>query len=321
MKAAVVRELGRPPFYGDFEEPSAGPGETLVSVTASAVSLLARSRAAGAHYSAAGGLPFVPGVDGVGRTPDGRRVFFAFPRHPFGSLATHVPVRSSCTADLPEGLDDTMAAGAANPGMSCWIPLTELAPVHAGESVLVNGATGTAGRMAVQVAKYLGASKVIATGRDETKLRELSALGADVGLSLRQPMEEFRDAVRQEAREARIGVVLDYLWGPSAEAILRALEGPDSPRGAARVRYVEVGSVAAPTITLAGASLRSSGIELLGTGLGSSTNETLVAGIGRFLQAFAQARFRVDIAVHPLSEVEQVWNSVPPDKRLVFTVP
>lgn len=321
MKAAVVRELGRPPSYGDFEDPRPRTGEVVVSVTAAAVSQLARSRAAGTHYSAEGGIPFVPGVDGVARTAEGRRVFFAFPRHPFGSLAERVPVGREFLADLPEGLDDVTAAGAANPGMSCWIPLTRLAPVHRDESVLVNGATGNAGRMAVQVAKYLGAAKVIATGRDDAKLGELARLGADTVLSLRQPMEAFRDAVRQLAREARVGVILDYLWGPSAEAILRAFEGPDAPRGSTRVRYVQVGATSGPTITLAGASLRSSGIELLGTGLGSSTNEALVAGIGQFLQACAKARFRVDLDVHPLSDVEGAWNSAPPEKRLVFTVP
>ena len=321
MKAAVVHEFGRPPSYGDFEDPTPRPGEALVSVTAAAVSQLARSRAAGSHYSAGGALPFVPGVDGVGRTAEGRRVFFGFPRRPFGSLATQAPVSTAHITDLPPDLDDTTAAGAANPGMSCWIPLTQLAPLRGGESVLVNGATGIAGRMAVQVAKHLGASKVIATGRDEAKLRGLRELGADAVISLRQPMEVFREAVRREAREARIGVVLDYLWGPSAEAIVQAFGGPDAPRGASRVRYVEVGTVSGPTITLEGATLRSAGIELLGSGLGSSTDEALITGIGEFLRACAKARFRVDLDVHPLSDVERVWDSAPPEKRLVFTVP
>jgi len=321
VKAAVVRELGQPPSYGDFEDPSTRPGETLVSTTAAAVSHLARSRASGEHYSAGAAPPFVPGVDGVGRTDDGKRVFFAFPRPPFGSLAALVPVAAGCLAELPNDLDDVTAAAAANPGMSCWVPLTRLAPVRSGESVLVNGATGVAGRMAVQVAKYLGASKVVATGRDETKLRELSGLGADVLLSLHQPMEAFRDAVRTVAREERVGVVLDYLWGPSAEAILRGLEGPKAPRGASRVRYVQVGSVAGPTITLASASLRSSGVEILGTGLGSSTLEALVAGIGDFLRVFSKARFRVAVDAHPLSDVGRAWDMAAPEKRLVFTVP
>jgi len=321
VKAAIVRELGRPPTYGDFEDPSARTDETLVSTTASAVSHLARARASGEHYSAEAALPFVPGVDGVGRTADGKRVFFAFPRPPFGSLAAVAPVAARCHADLPDDLDDVTAAAAANPGMSCWVPLTRLAPVPSGESVLVNGATGVAGRMAVQVAKYLGASKVIATGRDEEKLRELSGLGADVLLPLRQSPEAFRDAVRAVAREARVGVVLDYLWGPSAEAILHALAGPNAPRGASRVRFVQVGSVTGPTITLESPVLRSSGVEILGTGLGSSTLETLVAGIGEFLRAFPKARFRVAADAHPLSDVERAWDAVVPEKRLVFTVP
>jgi len=321
VKAAIVRELGRPPSYGDFEDPTAQPGEALVSVRAAAVSPLARSRASGEHYSARGALPFVPGVDGVGRTADGRRVFFAFARAPFGSLAALVPVDSDHLVDLPNTLDDVTAAAAANPGMSCWVPLTQLAPVRADEAVLVNGATGIAGQMAVQVAKFLGASKVIATGRDEAKLREHSDLGADVLLPLNQPIEAFRDAVRKVARDARVGVVLDYLWGPSAEAILRGLGGPDAPRGASRVRFVQVGSMAGPTITLAGPSLRSSGVEVLGSGLGSSTPESLITGIGQFFEACAKARFRVASETHPLSEVERAWDSVAPGKRLVFTVP
>jgi NADPH:quinone reductase-like Zn-dependent oxidoreductase len=321
VKAAIVRELGRPPSYGDFEDPTVRPGETMVSVTAAAVSPLVRSRASGEHYTAGASLPFVPGIDGVGRTADGRRVFFAFPRPPFGSLAALVPVASHHLVDLPDDLDDVTAAAAANPGMSCWVPLTQLAPVRSGESVLVNGATGTAGRMAVQVAKFLGASKVIATGRDETKLRELSGLGADILLPLRPPMEAFRDAVRTVAREARVGVVLDYLWGPSAEAILAGLQGPDAPRGASRVRFVQVGNMAGPTISLASTTLRSSGVEILGSGLGSSTLESLFVGMSQFLQTFPKARFQVVTEAHPLSEVERAWESVAPEKRLVFTVP
>ncbi len=231
MKAAIVREFGNPPYYGDFADPAPQPGETVVSVTATAVSTVVRGRASGAHYSAGTALPFVPGVDGVGRTPEGRRVYFAFPRPPFGSMAERVVISADRLVPLPEGLDDATAAAAANPGMSCWIPLTLLSPIHPGESVLVNGATGVSGRMAIQVAKHLGARKVIATGRDEAKLRTLPELGADVVLSLRQPAETFRDALRKEARDSDLGVVLDYLWGPSAETILAALGGPNAPRG------------------------------------------------------------------------------------------
>lgn len=320
MKAAVVREFGHPPTYGEFEEPVAEPGETKVSVTAAAVSHLVRGRVTGSHYSAVNELPFVPGVDGVGRTSDGRRVYFGFSRPPFGSLAERTVVASDLATDVPEGLDDVTAAAAANPGMSCWIPLTRFARVRSDESVLVNGATGIAGRMAVQVARYLGASKVIATGRNKEKLRGLSELGADVLLPLDQPIDTFREVVRREARDTHLGIVLDYLWGTSTEAILKALGGPDAPRGPSRVRYIGVGGVSGDTITLSSAVLRSSGVEVLGTGLGSSSYPTLVGGIGEFLRAFVPAGFKVDVEVHPLSEVEKAWDGTPPEKRLVLTV-
>ena len=321
MKAAIVREFGRPPCYGDFGDPTPLPDETTVAVTAAAVSPLVLSRASGTHYSARATVPFVPGVDGVGKTPDGRRVYFAFPRPPFGAMAERVAISSGRLVPLPENLDDATVAAAANPGLSCWLPLTRLAPIHLGESVLVNGATGTSGRMAIQVAKHLGARKVIATGRDEAKLRTLRDLGADVVLSLRDPPETLRDALRKEARDSEIGVVLDYLWGPPAEAILDAIAGPNAPRGAARIRYVQIGDLAGATISLAGPKLRSSGVEILGSGIGSVADRDVLTGIGEFLKAFATARFRIAIDVHPLSGVESAWGLAVGENRLVFTVP
>lgn len=321
MKAAVVRTFGRPPEYGEFEEPRAEPGETLVSVTAASVSTLARSRAEGTHYSADASPPFVPGVDGVGTTPEGRRVYFLAPRPPFGSMAERSPVASDHLISLPDDLDDTTAAAAANAGMSCWVPLTTHAPIRPGESVLVNGATGVAGRMAIQVAKHLGARRVIATGRTESKFATLRDLGADVVLPLGQTVDALRDAVRKEAHDSRLGVVLDYLWGPSAETILAALGGPDAPRGPERVRYVQVGALAAPTITLASSLMRSSGVEILGSGIGASSQAELRTGIGEFLRAFTGAGFRISTEVRPLSDVEQAWTAGHEEKRLVFTVP
>ncbi len=320
MKAAIVREFGRPPEYGTFEDPQAGPGDTLVSVSAAAVSTIVRSRASGAHYSSATPPPFVPGIDGVGTTAAGLRVYFLSPRSPFGSLAERSVVASDDWVRLPDDLNDATAAAAANAGLSCWVPLTQHAPIRPGESVLINGATGVSGRMAVQVAKYLGARKVIATGRTESKFAALRDLGADDVLSLGQPADALRDAVRKEARDVRVGVVLDYLWGPSAEAILAGLGGPDAPRGPERVRYVQIGNLAGPTITLAAAPLRSSGVEILGSGIGSSSRADIKTGIGDFLNVFTRAGFRISIDLRPLSDVERAWTERDGDRRLVFAV-
>jgi NADPH:quinone reductase-like Zn-dependent oxidoreductase len=166
MKAAIVKGAGETPVYGDFDTPIAKTGEDLISVRASALSQFSKSRASGSHYSSDGDFPAVAGADGVGLTQDGRRVYFALPKAPFGAFAEFCLVRPEQYVELPSSLDDITAAAIANPGMSAWAALVERAHLAAGETVLVNGATGTAGRIAVQLAKHLGAGKVIATGRN-----------------------------------------------------------------------------------------------------------------------------------------------------------
>jgi NADPH:quinone reductase-like Zn-dependent oxidoreductase len=320
MRAAVIRDWDRPPVYSEFEDPVPHPGEELVTLAAAAVNVITLARAAGRHYTSTGTLPMVAGLDGVGETADGRRVYFQGPRPPFGALAELAPVRTERMVPVPGGLDAVTVAAAAVAGMSAWLPLTLYAKIPAGESVLVNGATGTSGRMAVQIAKHLGARRVIATGRDPRKLATLSEIGADTTIALDRPSTELREQFRREASAARIGVVLDYLWGPSAEALLSALGGPDGPRGAERIRYVSIGGIAGETIGLASALLRSSGIELLGSGFGSATNDQVRIAVREFLSAYTSAGFRVATETHPLSELDQHWGRTGADRRIVFTM-
>ena len=184
MKAAIVRGLKQTPAYGDFAEPGPGPSENRIRVSAAALSPLVRGRASGAHYSASHQFPFVAGVDGVGRLDDGRRVYFLMPRAPYGAMAEETVVPSTQFAPVPDGLDDVTAAAIANPAMSSWAALAERARLKTGETVLVNGATGAAGQLAVQIAKRLGAARVIATGRNIEALRAAATLGADVTIPL-----------------------------------------------------------------------------------------------------------------------------------------
>ncbi len=173
MHAAVVTDVTKPPRWLEFADPLPAANEIVVSVRAAALSPLARGRASGTHYSASGADSFVAGVDGVGLTPDGRRVFFAFPRAPFGTMAERAPVAlDNCTL-VPDGLDDVTAAALGNPGMSSWVALRERAKFERGESVLINGATGSAGRLAVRIARYLGARAIVVTGRNESQLEAL----------------------------------------------------------------------------------------------------------------------------------------------------
>ncbi len=316
MKAAIVRGAGQTPVYGDFSEPVASEGESLVSVTAAAVSPLVRGRASGTHYSSSGQFPFIVGVDGVGRLDDDRRVYFLLPKAPFGAMAERTVALSSHCLTLPDDLDDVTAAAIANPGMSSWAAFAERARLKPGETVLVNGATGTAGRLAVQIARRLGAAKVIATARNATALTELASLGADVAIPLVED-ETALEGAFQEQFAAGVDVVVDYLWGRSAERLLIA--GAKASKEGAPIRFVQIGSVSAPEITLPSAVLRSSAIELMGSGIGSVPVERLVHAIDGVLRAAASGGLKIAARPVPLSQVEQAWPLDDGARRMVFT--
>ncbi len=317
MKAAVVRGPGQPPVYAEFAEPVASPGEARISVTAAALSPTARSRASGAHYSSSDEYPFVAGVDGVGRAEDGSRVYFVRPRPPFGSLAERTVAPRSACVPLPDALDDVTAAAIAIPGMSSWAALSDRARLERGETVLVNGATGAAGRLAVQIARHLGAGKIIATGRDEAALREVSALGAEVTISLRQDAAALDERLREQFA-ARVDVVLDYLWGPVAERLLVA--AARFAREAARVRFVELGSMAGAEITLPSAVLRASAIELMGSGTGSVPPDRLISAIDGVLRAAVPQGFHIATRTVALAAIDREWARPEGHPRTVFTV-
>ena len=319
MNAAVVHSFDTPPQFGTFADPVPEAGTQIITVIAAALNPLVRAQAAGKHYSSETRFPFVPGVDGVGRLADGSRVYFAFPQAPNGAMAERTAVREKLIVPVPEDLDDITAAALANPGMSSWAALTARAGLMPGETVLVNGATGSAGRLAVQIAKHLGAGRVVAAGRNQARLDALRALGADVTISLEQSDETLRQRFREEVG-AGVDVVLDYLWGRSAEVFLSSLTGSGSGEAAPRLRYVQIGGASSPAISLPASVLRSSGLELLGSGLGSVSHVQLIAAIGMMLQAAVPAGLTVDTEAVPLSDVEDAWTRDTGEKRLVFTV-
>jgi NADPH:quinone reductase-like Zn-dependent oxidoreductase len=316
MKAAIVKGAGQTPVYGEFDDPVPSEGESRIAVAAAAISQVVKSRASGAHYSSSGQFPFVVGIDGVGRLDDGSRVYFVLPRAPYGSMAESTVVPSAQCLALPDELDDVTAAAIANPGMSSWAALTERAKLKAGESVLVNGATGTAGRLAIQVAKYLGAKKVIATARNADALKSLAPLGADVTIPLVEDNAAMERSFKEQFAQG-VDVVLDYLWGPSAERLLvaAAKAGVD----AVPIRFVQIGSVGGSDITLPSAVLRSSAIELMGSGIGSIPFHRFVDAIGGLLRAAAPGGFQIATKAVALSEVEEAWPRDDSKRRTVFT--
>jgi NADPH:quinone reductase-like Zn-dependent oxidoreductase len=306
VKAAVVTSFDTPPRCGDFAEPVPTIDEVVVTVKAAALSNLVRFLAGGKHPSASQ-PPFVPGVDGVG-VVDGERVYFAFPRPPVGSMGERTAVPRPQCVRVPASVDDLTVAAAANPGMAAWASLTRRARFVRGEAVLINGAAGVSGRLAIQVAKHLGARRIVATARSPGVEAELRELGAHAFIPLVMSQPDLTNAFRRELREQGLDVVLDFLFGTPAEALLHACIGPGRGAAEPRVRFVQIGTLAGPNITLPGAALRSSGLELLGTGLGSLSHQELVACIGEFFESYVAGGFRVDATGVPLSEVESAWG-------------
>ncbi len=323
MQAAIVTRAGATPVFGDFGTPVAQDGMEHITVTAAALSNLTRSRAAGSHYSSDNLYPFVPGVDGIGTTQDGRRVYFAMPEAPFGAMAEQTLVDPRRTVPVPANLDDITAAAAANPGMSCWAALVERARFQPGETVLINGATGSSGTVAVQVAKRLGASKIIVTGRNAEKLDGLRRVGADVVIpfDLRpdnpKGAQDFDEALRAEFVRG-LDVVIDYLWGASARTIIVAVA--KSVEDAHPVRFVQVGEASREPVELPAAALRSSAIQIVGSGLKSVPFAKLLDAIGHTFELAAQGGLELETTAVPLSTVGDTWNS-PGKPRLVYTIP
>ncbi|WP_035349138.1 quinone oxidoreductase family protein [Edaphobacter aggregans] len=317
MNAAVVESFSAPPRYTTFADPVAGDGEQLVTVTAAGLHPLVRALASGSHYGSAGELPFVVGVDGVGRLADGSRVYFGSARAPFGTFSELAVTRQDLAFPLPDGLDDTIAAATANPGMSSWVALNARAKFVSGESVLILGATGSAGQLAIQIAKRLGARHVVAVGR-HVDTNALKTLGADSAISLDQEHDALVAALRKEWSDTGVDVVLDYLWGQPAEAVLEAIARKGLRQSAPRVRYIQIGeSAGSTTIALPAATLRGSGLEILGSGFGSASTAEIQRSIQEFFAASVQQPFEVKIRPAPLREVESLW-SAGDRARLVF---
>ena len=316
MQAAVVNALGQPPRYQEFPEPEPGAGESIVRVRASGLHPIVKALAGGSHYASAGDVPFVPGLDGVGTLDDGSRVFFAFVRKPWGSMCERTVCPRSRCLPLPDGVDDATAAALPNPGMAAWLSLKERARLAPGETVLILGATGVSGHLALQFARYLGAGRIIGAGRN---IGAIAPGAADSVISLNQPDDALRDSFAAEAARG-IHVVIDYLWGRPTELLLEALAKGFRLSATQSTRLVEVGESAGKTITLPGATLRSVDLHLLGSGFGSVSLDQVFAAIPDLFKLAATGALTIGVEPVPLREVESAWARVDKGRRIVLTV-
>ena len=316
MHAAVLHALGKPPRFAEFPDPTPGDGEVVINVSAAALKPVDKQMAAGTHYASPREFPVVCGMDGVGRLDDGSRVFFGGARRPYGAMAERAVVRRVQCFSVPDELDDVTAAAMPNPGVSAWLSLTHAAKLVAGETVLILGATGVTGRLAVQIAKILGAGRVVAAGRNEHVLSALHELGADSTICLDTPDDELIAAFRRESGEQGFDVIIDYLWGRPTEVLLHAITANEFAIGESETRLVEVGESAGSTITLPAAVLRSTALTIRGTG-GTPSWEILADAFQHVMNSAARGTLRIETERVPLAEIEDAWERDAHTQRLV----
>jgi len=319
MHAAVLHTLGTAPKYEEFPEPVIADkdGDVIVHVHAASLKPVDKQMASGSHYASGGALPRVCGSDGVGHLEDGQRVFFGGARPPYGAMAQRTLVPRAFTFPVPENVGDETAAALPNPGISAWLSLTYRGKLVAGENVLILGATGVTGKLAVKIAKLLGAARVVAAGRNQQALQALRELGADATISLALPAAELSEAFAREAGKSGFQVVIDYVWGQPAEAFLTAMTRKEFAFIQSETRFVQVGESASPTITLPAAVLRSTAITIMGTA-GIPPREVLTEAFQKVMAHAAKGELQIDTERVPLAKIENAWQQEQRGRRLVI---
>jgi NADPH2:quinone reductase len=317
MKAAVLHTLGKAPRFEEFAEPTAGKDEAVVSVRAASLKAVDRQMASGSHYASPRELPAVCGTDGVGELEDGTRVFFGGPRRPYGAMAERTVAPRAFCFPVPTSIDDETAAALPNPGVSAWLSLTHRAKLAPRETVLILGATGVTGQLAVQIAKLLGAKRVIGAGRNARMLGRLRELGADATVQLEQAGDALKEAF---AREAGFDVIIDYVWGRPTEALLAAITKSDFAVVTKETRLVQVGESAGATIALPAAVLRSTALTISGTA-GIPRREVLVDAMQQVMARAARGELRVETQRVPLAEIEKIWGRPEESGRRIVVIP
>lgn len=323
MKAAVVFEKGGIPQYADFPEPEVGQeNEVLVSVKAASIKNLDKARASGKHYSTENKVhqPAVVGSDGVGTLEDGTKVYFFSKK---GTVAEKALADKKMMVKVPEGLDFSIAAALPNAVMGSAMALKFKAGIQPGSVVLVNGATGITGRIAVQIAKVYGASKIIVTGRNEESLQALRELGADEVVSLQLSDEDFKKKIKEIHNENPIDIVIDYIWGHSVEMILSVFKGDGT--FSHKTKLITIGGMSSDTIQLSSQILRATDIQISGSGLGSWTKEESALLFSEIIpemfQAAAEGKIKIETVEADIKNIESVWNAeIQTGKRLVIKI-
>lgn len=318
MKAAVLHQLDTIPRYEDVPEPKpTAQQEEVLKMEAAPLKNLDKLFTSSSFYAAHNDFPTVVGSDGVGITEDGKRVYAMGVT---GMFAEKALIQKDNFVVLPDQLSAELGAALPNAVMGAVLPLMLRGKIRRGDVVVINGGTGFTGQLAVQAALRYGASQVIVTGRNKPRLAYLGQLGASELIFLeRNKVGQLTEKIREILAQTPIDLVLDYLWGPPAEALIRGLVQGETYS----TRFVNVGNMAGLNIELSAGAIRNSAIEILGAGLGSYTTAEFKLLMDKFIpetfDLVAQGKIKMDVQVAPLKDIESAWTQkVESGKRLVI---
>jgi NADPH2:quinone reductase len=309
VRAALVEQVGQPPVVGEVSEPERGPGQALVQVTAAAINPVDVSISKGLYLGGAPEVPYVMGREGVGRVVEGDRlepgtqIWFQPPVG--GAFAEYAIADEDQAIVLPEGTDHSLAAALGIAGLTGWLAVEWRAHLRGGEKVLVLGATGVVGLVAVQAARILGASHIVAAGRDADALEKAREVGAHELV----PLLEGSDPSHLGGP---FDVVIDPLWGKPAEAAVEA--------AGYSARYVQLGQSAGPEATLRSLSIRGKSLAIVGFTLGHVPHDKVEAAYRRLIELASSGELTIDRETLPLDWVSEAWKrqQESPHRKLVL---
>ena len=321
MKAAVLHKFGETPKFEDFPEPTPGEGEILVYVKAVALENVDKVMAEGSHFASQqflSTLPAIVGFDGIGMLEDGRLVGFGGVKAPYGAMAEKTVIPEGYHVPVPDGVDAVTAAALPASALTSLFPLKWGAKLQPGETVLINGATGVSGKLAVQIARLLGAGRVIGTGRNEESMKQVKGFGADAIIDLKQSDEKLIEDFKKEAGEG-YDVILDFLWGHPTEVLIQTLV-PNELRMSKPFRLIQIGEKAGRTISLSADSLRTSGLEIRG-GAAGITPEAMGESTDQVWEWLKANKLHMEIEQVPLKDIESVWKRMDFQGKRIVIVP
>ncbi|MGK2954971.1 MAG: quinone oxidoreductase family protein [Solirubrobacterales bacterium] len=312
MKAAVVTKHGDAPEYKEFDSPAVDEGAELIEVELAGINPVDIAIASGLFDAGAPPLPYVAGLEGIGTGPDGRRVWFDGANFPWGSFAPQTAIAKGKGIEVPEDIASEQAIAFGVAGMAAWLALDWRGDLKPGETVLVNGASGSVGQIAIQAARILGAGRVVGTARSESGLAKVEELGADAAVSTES--DSFGDDLK-EASGGGADLVLDNLWGAPVVAAIDAM----SYNG----RLVQVGNSAGRHAELLAGRLRGGNLDLRGHRNFSAPREAQADAFREMCRLSVAGELRIDVEVVPLADVADAWErqKASPGHKLALSPP